>query len=98
MIAMSITITLGKSGRVVVPKAIRNSLGLQEGSRLRLEVQGGKIEASPESDEVPIIMENGFPVFTGGRKLSARQVVDIIKSDRESRDERSTPGYRKNSK
>jgi AbrB family looped-hinge helix DNA binding protein len=81
---MSITITLGKSGRLVVPKAIRSSLGLQEGSRLRLEVQGGKIEASPESDEVPIIMENGFPVFTGGRKLGAQQVVDIIKTDRDS--------------
>lgn len=95
---MSITITLGKSGRLVVPKAMRDSLGLQEGSRLRLEVQGGKIEASPESDEVPMIMENGFPVFTGGRKLSARQVVDIIKSDRDSRDERSTPEHRKKSK
>jgi AbrB family looped-hinge helix DNA binding protein len=60
---VSVTITLGKSDRLVVPKAIRNSLGLQEGSRLRLEVQGGKIEASPESDEVPIIMDKRVSRF-----------------------------------
>lgn len=29
---MSMTITLGKSGRLVVPKAMRDSLWLQEGN------------------------------------------------------------------
>ncbi|MFN5639041.1 MAG: AbrB/MazE/SpoVT family DNA-binding domain-containing protein, partial [Akkermansiaceae bacterium] len=33
---MSITIQLGKSGRLVVPKAIRDNLGLHEGSLLKL--------------------------------------------------------------
>ncbi|MDE0836081.1 MAG: AbrB/MazE/SpoVT family DNA-binding domain-containing protein [Akkermansiaceae bacterium] len=45
-----ITITLGKSGRLVVPKAIRDSLGLREGRRLKLEIQGGKIEMDPETE------------------------------------------------
>lgn len=31
--------SLGKSGRLVVPKAIRESLGLHEGSRLKMEVE-----------------------------------------------------------
>ncbi len=85
---MSVTITLGKSGRIVVPKAIRDALGLQEGSRLKLEVQGGRIEAVPEAEEVPILVENGFPVFQGGSKLTEGEIVSIIKSDRDARDER----------
>lgn len=40
---MSITITLGKAGRLVVPKTIRDSLGLREGTRLKLELHGGKL-------------------------------------------------------
>ena len=79
---MSITITLGKSGRLVVPKAIRDSLGLREGSRLKLEVQGGKIEAVPEVEEVAVDLNKGFPVIRGGRKLGRGELVEIIKSDR----------------
>ncbi len=83
---MSVSITLGKSGRLVVPKAIRDSLGLQEGSRLKMELHIGKIEVVPEADYVPVIMKNGIPVFQGGRKLAPGELVEIIKSDREARD------------
>lgn len=95
---MIVTITLGKSGRLVIPKAIRDRLGLQEGSRLTVEMQGGAIKAVPEANLVPVIMENGFPVFQGGKKLTAPEVVDIIKSDREARDERVIARSRKNQK
>lgn len=83
---MSSTITLGKSGRLVVPKAIRDSLGLREGSRLKVEVHGGRLEAVPVAEHVPVVMENGFPVFQSGKKITNQELVDIIKSDREARD------------
>lgn len=95
---MSTTITLGKSGRLVVPKAIRDSLGLREGSRLKLEVQGGKIEVRPEEDEVTIVIKNGFPVIQGGRQLDPGEVVDIIKAERSERDERIIRNHRNNEK
>ena len=47
---MSITITVGKTGRIVVPKEIRDNLSLHEGSRLKLEIQGGKLQAAPVPD------------------------------------------------
>jgi AbrB family looped-hinge helix DNA binding protein len=50
---MSTTITLDKFGRFVVPKGIRDSLELQEGSRLKLEVRAGKIEMEPETNPKP---------------------------------------------
>lgn len=86
---MSITITLGKAGRLVVPKAIRDSLGLHEGSRLKLEVQGGKLQAAPEPDPVNIELKDGFPVIRSGPPLKRGAIVQAIKADRDSRDERA---------
>lgn len=85
---MSITITLGKSGRLVVPKAIRESLGLHEGSRLRLQVSSGKFEAVPEAD-VQIRMEDGFPVILGGPPREKGSTVRAIKAEREANAERA---------
>lgn len=85
---MSITITIGKAGRLVVPKAIRDSLGLREGSRLQLNVLGGKLEAVPEPDALSIVMQQGFPVIRGAPPLQADDIVKAIKADREARDGR----------
>lgn len=85
---MSLTITLGKAGRLVVPKSIRDDLGLREGSRLKLEVQGGKIQAVPEPDAVRIEMKDGFPVIQGGPPLKRGDIVRALKADRDAREER----------
>ena len=85
---MSITITLGKAGRLVVPKTIRDSLGLHEGSRLKLEVQGGKLQAAPEPDPVSINLKGGFPVIHAGSSLKRGTIVQAIKTDRDARDKR----------
>lgn len=95
---MSITITLGKSGRLVVPKAIRDSLGLREGSRLKLDVLGGEIHAAPEADLLKIEMKNKFPVIQGRLSLSPGDVVRAIKADRDERDERVLSPTRPNLK
>jgi len=85
IVDMSITITVGKSGRIVVPKAIRTSLGLREGARLRMEVFAGKLEAVPEPDDVSILMKDGFPVISRGPKRKKGETVKAIKEDRERR-------------
>jgi bifunctional DNA-binding transcriptional regulator/antitoxin component of YhaV-PrlF toxin-antitoxin module len=59
----------------VVPKAIRSSLGLREGARLRLEVSAGKFEAVPEPDDVRILMNDGFPVITQGPKRKKGETI-----------------------
>lgn len=88
---MSITIVLGKAGRLVVPKAIRDSLGLHEGSRLKLEIQGGKLQATPEPDPVNIEIQDGFPVIQGGPPMKRGSIVQAIKADRDARDQRIVP-------
>lgn len=86
--AMSITITLGKAGRLVVPKPIRDSLGLREGTRLRLEASAGKFEAIPEADDVKIEVRDGFPVISGGQPRKKGDIVRAIKAGREEREDR----------
>ncbi len=85
---MSITIQLGKSGRLVVPKAIRDNLGLHEGSRLKLEIQGGKLQVAPEPDPIKIEMKNGLPVISSGQSLKRGSIVQAIKADRDAREEK----------
>jgi AbrB family looped-hinge helix DNA binding protein len=92
---MSITITLGKAGRLVVPKAIRESLGLREGTRLRLESSAGKFEAIPEPDDVQISVRDGFPVISGGRPRKKGDIVKAIKAGREERTDRILAHRRK---
>jgi AbrB family looped-hinge helix DNA binding protein len=85
---MSITITLGKAGRLVVPKPIREALGLREGSRLRLETSAGKFEAIPQADDLQIQIRDGFPVIRGGRPRKKGDIVKAIKAGREECTER----------
>ncbi len=40
-------VTMGKQGRIVLPKAVREALALEEGSRLTVEVSGSHIELAP---------------------------------------------------
>ncbi len=85
---MSITITLGKAGRLVVPKVIREALGLREGTRLRIESSAGKFEAIPEADDVRIEIRDGFPVIGGGGPRKKGDIVKAIKAGREERTDR----------
>lgn len=89
---MQFTVTLGKEGHLVLPKEIRESLGLREGTRLWLEPSNGKFEAIPEADEVEIQIEDGFPAISGGPPREEGDIVKAIKGEREDRIERILGG------
>lgn len=72
---MSVTMKLGKSGRLVVPKAIRDTLGLHEGSRLKLNIKGEKIEVEPESDPISITLIGGRLAFL----IPAAMAADMLR-------------------
>ncbi len=44
---MRLTVRLGRKGVVVIPKAVRDQLGLVEGSVLELEVRGREVILRP---------------------------------------------------
>jgi len=41
---MTETVTLGESGRIVLPASIRNEFGLKTGDRLTVAINGNRIE------------------------------------------------------
>ena len=68
-----------------MPKKMRDQLGLHEGSQLKVEIHGGKLEATPEPDSIEMDMEDGFPVIRNARPLAPGRVVRAIKAGRDDR-------------
>ena len=92
---MTSTITLGKAGRLVVPKAVRDLLGMREGTKLTLKTSPGKLEVLPEVEEVRIEMRDGFPVILGGPPRKRGDIVQAIKAGREEGELRQTAPRRR---
>jgi AbrB family looped-hinge helix DNA binding protein len=75
-------IAIDGAGRLVVPKAIRTRLHLQEGTRLRVREEGGRrLVLEPVSDE-------GVPVEIDGLLVIRGRLVGEIPDHREQRRQR----------
>lgn len=57
--------TLDRFGRIVIPKRVRDELGLDAGSVLQIEEAEGRIVLSVHRDEPDLVREDGVLVFTG---------------------------------
>ncbi len=69
------TVSLDRFGRIVVPKPMRDELGLPAGSELSIEVAGDTVVLTPLADNDRIVARDGLVVFTG-------DVLDQIRSGR----------------
>lgn len=74
--------TLDKFGRVIIPKKLREHLGIRLGTTLNISEDGTRIIIEPVQEKEPVIEKNGILVFTG--KLD-RKAGDIIQEDRKLR-------------
>jgi len=45
-------VKVGKKGRIVIPKEVRDALNIREGSFVRIYVEGGRIVVEPVEDVV----------------------------------------------
>lgn len=50
------------SGRLVVPKAVRDAAGFEPGTPLRIRYRDGRIEIEPAPREIRIVERDGFRV------------------------------------
>ncbi len=74
--------TLDKFGRVIIPKKIREHLGIHLGTTLNISEDGARIVIEPVQEKEPVINKNGILVFTG--KLDGN-MGDFIQDDRNLR-------------
>jgi AbrB family looped-hinge helix DNA binding protein len=74
--------TLDRFGRVVIPKRIRDDLGLLPGTVLKVEERGGAVNLSPLEEEAALAEEDGVLVFRGRAVGDLDAAVDQARRDR----------------
>jgi AbrB family looped-hinge helix DNA binding protein len=77
--------TIDAGGRVVVPKDVRERLGLRPGSRISLEEVDGHLEISPATTPVRLEELQGALVAIANADLpvlTAEQVRDAVEATR----------------
>ena len=57
--------TVDKFGRIVIPRRVRESLGLRPGTKLELELFGDEVVLKPVREEPNVVDKDGVLVFTG---------------------------------
>ena len=87
MASQPLHIKAGQSGRVVLPKEIRDRMGIREGTEFEVEEREEVILLKPVRKEALIIKKNGWFVVkaSGGKKLSEDIVLKTIEKIREDR-------------
>ena len=69
-------------GRIVVPKALREALGLRPGSTVDISRYGQGLQVVPVSRSAQIVLEDGVPVVTGEATIDDDAVFGLIDSGR----------------
>ncbi|MFQ5686514.1 MAG: AbrB/MazE/SpoVT family DNA-binding domain-containing protein [Candidatus Scalindua sp.] len=74
--------TLDRFGRVVIPKEVRDDLGLKPGSVLQIEESKREILLKPVCEGPRIVVKDGVLVFLGTK---AGDIDEAIRAHREKR-------------
>jgi len=78
------TVPIDKAGRVVVPKPLRDRLGLEAGDNLLVESDGDTITLRPVRPQSTMIKEFGIWVHNGTLPPDF-DIVEFIDQEREKR-------------
>ncbi|MDB6040601.1 MAG: hypothetical protein JWM99_4442 [Verrucomicrobiales bacterium] len=82
MNGINTTIQIDRSGRLVLPKALRERFRLECGDRISVEVKGDAIELRPRKQAHSLKRINGVLVFSSESLPADR---DFVAEDREDR-------------
>ena len=85
MVSMNTTVTVDSAGRVVLPKLLRDELGLAPGDTLALESDGERVTLRPVRSNSALRKEEGVWVFRSERKISAGETDRVLDAMREER-------------
>jgi AbrB family looped-hinge helix DNA binding protein len=80
--------TIDKSGRIVLPKDIREKAQFQPGMDLRVTVRDGRVEIEPEPLEFKIVQKGPFAVAVPLKPVPPLTHEGVQRMIDETRDER----------
>ncbi len=69
-------------GRVVVPKPLRDALGLQPGSDVEISRYGAGLQLIPAGRTAQVVLEGGVPVVTGDTRIDDEIVFGLLDAGR----------------
>lgn len=69
-------------GRVVLPKALRDALGLHAGSAVDISQYGAGLHLIPSGRTARIVKESGVPVATGDTQIDDDVMFGLIDASR----------------
>ena len=74
--------SIDSAGRVVVPKALRDALGLAPGSTLDISRYGAGLQLIPSGRTARLVDESGVLVATGDTEIGDDDVFALIDAGR----------------
>jgi len=83
---MNAKVTIDGTGRVVIPKKLRDELRLTAGDSLTVESDGEGVTLRPVRPEARMRKKHGIWVFHSGRSISAAETDQVLADLREERD------------
>jgi AbrB family looped-hinge helix DNA binding protein len=86
MTTTTITLTLDKAGRVVLPKPVRDEMQLRAGDSLELESSEDRIVLRPRRGGTGLHKKQGIWVFSTGEPISAEATDKVLRDLRNERE------------
>jgi len=74
--------TVDRFGRIVIPKRMREDLGLRPGTKLEIEAVGEEVLLKPVHEEPHVVDREGVLVFTGSASGELIQAVERHRRER----------------
>ena len=74
--------TIDKFGRILIPKKVREHLGIKPASALNIKDDGKRIIIEPVSEEEPIVEKDGLLIFTGKVLSNLDQELELNRKQR----------------
>lgn len=74
--------TLDKYGRVIIPKKLRELLGITANTNLSIREEGNRIIIEPIVDKTNIIEKDGILVYTGNLDIDPDEWIKHLRNKR----------------
>lgn len=76
--------TIDRAGRLVIPRALRDRIGLAGGGEVELALDGAGVRVDPVTDG-ELEEEDGFLVIPDSAPVTVEMVRELIDADRHAR-------------